>query len=877
MKKFLLICSVLLIAGTTLIVQKNTLSPSREHEATGEENPLAHEQWEYNRLADPATGKIPSMALWNAYQQLVAEGKINSGPFYSQANSRDVNWQPVNDFFASIAITKITYDPNNTQTFYFCTGEGWYGLGMAIGAGVWKSTDGGQTWNQLASTANSNFNYCQDIDVHPITGDVYIATLSGGLMRSQDGGSTWHKVLFPSGNLNHSICDVEFTKNGGVFATTGIFQSGAIYYSDSGDSASWIKQTNGFPTSGIYRVELATAPSNDSIAYAVACNTTDYGIKGIYKTLDKGQTWTQLPTPGGNDTLFAHFQAWYDLILAVDPNDPNDVVGGGWKLWRSRDGGNTWMQISHGNPDSSAYQYVHVDQHAIVFRNSDTVYFGNDGGIWKCDNFSDSLPNIYERNYGYRVTQYYFGDIPPDSGNITVIGGTQDNGSPMIYKPSLSPAVYLTGYDGGFCAINQTDPSIMYTTKNSNGTFRKKNFGFDVADTITNPYLNDNLTQFINPMTLDKADEDILYMGSSQGVWRLKPASTAKDSDWVQASKPTSAISYLANSADQPHRLYIGKASTAKIYRLEDADTSTKTHGFIDCDPAGHLPAGSLGNPIACSCIYVCPGDVSHVFSTYSNYGIKNIWETKDVLDGSPLWISDDGDLPNIPVQCIFDHPTHPEVCYIGTDLGAFYTANLNGDSTVWLPCNNGLANVRVTSLTYRPSDNTITATTYGRGIYVGTVPLNGPDYSITWSERGPLDVGGRTRAIMIDPNDPSGQTVWVGGVSGGLWKTTNIDGISAVGIASVQQNDFDLNVFPNPVTSEGATISLSFPQATVASVFIYDEEGRIVQALWKNRNVAAGIFDLQWNAGNNVAQGVYYVAAMAGNKKLVKKIVVMR
>ncbi|MFI5135019.1 MAG: WD40/YVTN/BNR-like repeat-containing protein, partial [Chitinophagales bacterium] len=220
MKKSLLFFSILVIAGIAFLFLNGSFNPLKEHKVTGEENPLAREQWEYNRLADPATGKIPSMALWNAYKQLVTEGKMNAQPIYSQADARDVNWQPVNDFFASIAITKITYDPNNTQTFYFCTGEGWYGLGMAIGAGVWKSIDGGTTWNQLSSTANSNFNYCQDIDVNPITSDLYVATLSSGLMRSQDGGQTWHRVLFPSGTLNHSICDVEFTKNGNVFATT---------------------------------------------------------------------------------------------------------------------------------------------------------------------------------------------------------------------------------------------------------------------------------------------------------------------------------------------------------------------------------------------------------------------------------------------------------------------------------------------------------------------------------------------------------------------------------------------------------------------------------------------------------------------------------
>src|SRR6185436_1154903 len=135
-----------------------------------------------------------------------------------------------------------------------------------------------------------------------------VSTLSG-LMRSKDGGQTWQKVLIPPGSLNHSICDVEFTKNGSIFATCGIFITGGIYFSNSGDSASWVKQTNGFPTSNIYRVELATAPSKDSVAYAVACNTTDNSISDIYRTIDQGHTWVALNYADTGSERFANRQA----------------------------------------------------------------------------------------------------------------------------------------------------------------------------------------------------------------------------------------------------------------------------------------------------------------------------------------------------------------------------------------------------------------------------------------------------------------------------------------------------------------------------------------------------------------------------------------
>lgn len=843
----------------------------------GQESPISRMEWEKARYADPVTGTIPSQALWKAYRELVALGKIPDAAFTSKATSRTGEWQLVNDFFSSIAITKITYDPQHLQTFYFCTGEGWYNADAAVGAGVWKSLDAGNTWAQLPATDTSLFNYCQDIDVHPLSSDVYVATSASGLMRSQDGGASFKKVLNVPGSQNNSICDVEFTKNGGIFATTGIFQTGAIYYSENGDSGTWVKQTNGFPTTGTFRVELATAPSNDSVAYVIAGNTTDYGIKGFYKTNDKGNTWFTIPDPGG-DLLFAKKQAWYDIVIAVDPNDENTVVAGGWQQWRSKDGGNTWLQLAHGNPDSSDYQYVHVDQHALVFRNSDTIYFGNDGGVWKSGNFQDELPDIYERNLGYRVTQYYASDIHPASGNLTLIGGTQDNGSNQMQHPGISPHKLLSGYDGGFCAINYQNPSIIYTTKNSNGIFRTNNGGFDIPDTITNAYLTDNDVQFINPIALDPNDPELLYMASSsKGLWRLKNASAATDSSWERASKTVGAITAIGISKSQPGTVFIGKASGGNIYRIEHADTTTLTHAWTDCDPGNQLPSGSTFNPVYCSCVFVDPQDVNHVFAVFSNYGIKNIWETKNATSPSVSWTSHDGDLPNLPVNWIFPHPQHPEVCYIATELGVFYTGNLNGDNTVWLPINQGLANVRVSMLNYRSSDHLLVAATHGRGMFTGTVPMDGPDYGIVWNERGPLDVGGRTRAIMIDPNDPGGQTIWAGSVAGGLWKNTGIDALFSVDVETIGHTEMELEIFPNPVPLEGANIQFAISKLNPVTLYVTDNSGSRITTLIENQRTGTGLHQLKWIPSKEVSNGIYYLCFISGEKKMVRKMVVIK
>ncbi|MCS6991319.1 MAG: hypothetical protein NZL95_05605 [Chitinophagales bacterium] len=847
-------------------------------ESEGQTEPFQKVRWELARLADPNTGQVPPLGKWHAYQQLVQQGKLPAGPFQAQTAMRTAEWQLINDFFPTLAITKMVYDPNNTQTFYFCTGEGWYGLGMVAGMGVWKSTDGGSTWHHLSSTATPAFSYCQDIDVHPVSGHVYVATLYGGLQRSTDGGLTWQRVLNPPGSLNKGVCDVEITKNGNLFAATGIFVTGSIYYSETGDSGTWVKITGGFPQSGIYRIELATAPSNDNVIYAVACNTTTYAIQGMYKSVDKGASWIKLPLPGGIDTAFARFQAWYNLVLAVDPGDENHVVGGGIHLWRSRDGGFTWQRLSHGKRDSTGYQYVHVDQHAIVFRNRDTVYFGNDGGVWKCDNFQDSLPHIYERNYGYRVTQFYAGALHPAAGHQTAIGGTQDNGSNMVWMPGIAPVHWLTNWDGGYCAINQKNPDVMFTTKNSNGVFRYTQGGWnEQPDTLTNLLLQNHELLFINPIALDPANQEILYQVSDRGLWRLSNASTATADQWVQASKPMVAQSAIGVSYNEPHTVYVGRALGGNIYRLERADTSNAASSYRNCDPKEQLPSGTATSAVYCNHIFVDPDDVNHVLVAYTNYGIKNIWETHNAKADTPLWVAHDGDLPDLPVFWIQLHPLNKKVCYIGTELGVFYTNELKGDQTIWLPCNHGLANVRVTQLVLRTSDLTMLATTYGRGLYMAKLPLQGPDYALQWTEHGPLDVGGRTRTIMIDPNDPSGQTIWAGAVSGGLWRISGIDALPAVGMAAAQHEPVSLKIVPTLAAFGPVRIEFFVNKAATVTLAIFHSDGRLAHLFTQHQAVAAGKHLRWWHPADHLPNGVYFVVLQVGNQRQVGRLLLMR
>lgn len=857
--------SICLIAG---VIVFNQSQEKVDNDIPGGPDIAGALEFDRMKKADPATGEIPPQAVMSAFREMKDRGYYRNRPGSTRSSD---GWQLINDFFPSLAVTKMVYDPNDTQVFYFCTGEGWYNADAVRGAGVFKSTDAGATWEQLASTDNPDFYYCQDIDVHPLTGYVYVATRSAGLQRSTDGGLTWQKVLGSgAGSVRNSICDVEITSDGGVFVGIGVFETDGVYYSDNGDSANYAKQTVGLPAGGYYRYELATAPSDPDIAYAIPCST-DFRIQGIYRTDDRGETWQATELPGGNRELAAR-QAWYDLVIEVDPNDPDVVIAGGLNLWRTENGGGTWQQISAGRLDSGLVRYVHVDQHAIVFRNSDEVYFGNDGGVYKTTNFTDEEPIIYPRNDGYNTTQYYAADIGPGAGNPKLTGGTQDNGSHLAQYPGLGSFKPVSGADGAFTAFNTSNDDIFYTTTQYTRIFRFDNGGFEIPDTITNKNVSNDNVLFINPLTIDPVDPDKLYQASNIGLWRLDSASIADSTGWEKACVFGGTITAVSVSTVPEDIVFMGRfTGNTEVFMLVNASTVDNSSTPLGLDPNGDIPDGGFGGSIYCSSIAVDVNDANHLLVSYSNYGVISLWETENALSGSPTWTSVEGDLPDIPVNWATIHPNNPNVAYIATEIGVLYTNNLNGDDTQWIPCSS-LPVVRTDMLKIRTDDNTIIAATHGRGIWEATLDPGGISNDIAWQERGPNNVGGRTRAIMIDPNDPSGKTIWAGSVSGGLWKTEDIDAISQVSAGTDSRKGF--SVSPNPAGSLVIANLSVFAGKEVRVELISLAGGQRLHG-WQRVVAGSGMVDLALPDG--IPSGMYLLYAESEGVSATAKLMVLQ
>ena len=624
-------------------------------------------------------------------------------------SSATPNWTPVNDFFANIAITTIAQDPSDGQTIYFGTGEGWSNADAIRGDGIWRSTDGGTTFTQMAGTgSNSNYYYVNKLVVHPATGDLYAAT-NAGLFRFLKSTSTWSKVLGSgTGSTINSMADVEIAADGAIIAATGAGFPGAdgIYRSTSGNSGSFTKLNpggNGFPTTGFHRIEIACAPSNAAVIYAMVHNSANDGLLNIYKSVDTGANWTTCTKPADADPGIAsdltRRQAWYDLSIAVDPGNSNVLIVGGIDLFKSTNGGNNWQQLTHWYGGFN-YQNVHADQHAVVFRNSSEVYFTNDGGIYRS---TDGGTTITFAGTNFNVTQYYACAIHPELGSNKHLAGSQDNGSQQYSTPGINNTVEVTGGDGAYCHIDQLNANLQFTSYVYNNYYRSTDGG-----NTFNSIRNNNNGSFINPTDFD--DVNKVFYGSYLPGNYTRLVNAGSSSTWANVSITAfggASVTAVTCSPVTPNRVFFG-CNNGRVVRVDNAQSATPTE--LTINPSSPM----LGN-VSVSCIAVENDDDNHLLVTYSNYGWTSVWETKN---GGSTWTAVEGNLPDMPVRFALFNPLDSSSAMIATELGVWTTDNISGASTVWGPTNTGLANVRTDMLQIRSSDNVVIAATHGRGLF---------------------------------------------------------------------------------------------------------------------------------------------------------------
>ena len=708
-------------------------------------SPVPNVQWE-ERGPNNVAGR--SRVVWfdlndaaNGYRKVWAAGV--SGGLWVTNNIQETNpvWNKVNDFFDNIAVNAFVQNPNNPNEMYFGTGEGWFNLDAVSGLGIWKSTNGGVTWNRLMSTAN--FVYVQDMVIDS-RNNLYVAvrprlnTDASGIQKSSDGGNTWVQVTgTPVQGPSARGSDLEIAANGDLYASMGHQSIGRILRSDAGkhgentgNAGTWDDITPDPVSNAIMtntnedkydRIELAVAPNDSKTLYALFEGNGTSNCDYIKQYNAASNTWTGRNVPTiidqGSNTNFARGQAWYDLIALVDPNNAARLFIGGIDGLRSDNNGASFTQVTTWSLSAAtgytANQRVHADHHMYQYApgSSKRMILGTDGGIYYTDNAdatgSGVYPNFTAKNNGFNITQCYSVAMHPTNPNYFLIG-TQDNGTQRFTQAGLNNTTQALGGDGGYAFIDRDEPNIQLATYNNNNYVVSINSG----ESFQGRDKNDE-GEFINPMDYDDV-ANIIYAAASPGnYFRYKNPERDGISETVAVNGlGRQAISHVQASAVVANRIYIGTFG-GRVVRVDNANRGTSQ--------AGEMIFNQINGAI--SCVAVDPSNEDHLLVTSSSFGVNSVWETKD---GGASWQSVEGDLPDMPVRWALFDPRNRDWAIIATELGVWSTDNLDGANTRWSPTNSGLANVRVDQVRYMPTTRVLTAATHGRGLY--TAVLNAID-----------------------------------------------------------------------------------------------------------------------------------------------------
>ena len=638
----------------------------------------------------------------------------------------NVSWTQVAPGAANFAVTAMDYDPVVTTNFYVGTGEGWGNIDAINGAGIMKSADGGTTWTSLAST--TGFDYVYDVVVRDEGGSegvVYAImrdaqnVLSAGtdLFRSVDGGTTWTVAT------TTAFRDLEIASDNTLWA--GGF-NGTIYNSTDGTSWTTVYTTSvGSPG----RVELAVAPSNSDVVYGLI--TSGSALGEVVRTASGGLTWSTVSEPADNSdgsvppTDFTRGQAWYDLIITVDPTNENIIHAGGVNTFKSTNGGTNWTKTSSWSSGwDSSVSFVHADIHNIVYRpGNNSLLYATDGGVFYAPDVTlipTSGPNafttgIFPRNLNYNVTQFYSAAIDPVNTNA-FIGGTQDNGSHYFDSSGIDDTQDFSGGDGGFTfvdqtAVNATD-GVYYIVSNTGNAYRLHDFSTSTfsIDLI----INGGNGSFINPADYDDVN-NVLY--SNNGGNSVTTATLAADlqaqsvGGVFQGTRGTITISLLGGSANITH-LRVSPYNPAAIQRALFVGTSTGNIIKRTLTTETDITNPSISGAV--SSIEIGASD-DELIATYSNYGVVSVWYSSD---GGSTWEDKEGNLPDMPVRWSLFNPLDRKEVILATEAGIWRTSDITAATPVWGPVSTGMGNVRVDMLQYSESDNVVLAATHGRGMF---------------------------------------------------------------------------------------------------------------------------------------------------------------
>jgi photosystem II stability/assembly factor-like uncharacterized protein len=677
---------------------------------------------------------------------------VAQGGVWKTTNSGQ-SWTPLTDELPILRISDIEVNPQDPDEMYIAVGDFEYiGVSLALddrkrhshfGLGVYKTMDGGVTWNPTGLAFNQtqfDNSLIRKIVLHPTDDQQVVAAGVDGIFRSTDAGASWTTVL------DSLVWDMEMdTVNiGTIYAATGyvgtLQEGNAGIYKSIDFGLTWTLLNTGIPAQGlVQRVNIEIAPSNPDILYAVSCDMVD-GFYAMYRSIDGGATWTVQSDFNDGVNILEWYggsgsggQGTYDLAMVIDPVNSDRVFVGGVNMWGSDDGGATWDGCSYWvNYYGTS---IHADQHQYRFNGVDGKwYVCNDGGVMRTDDLQigswDDANNIggYEwpttwenLSDGMQITSFYRLGLSANNPGF-VIAGAQDNST--FYYDNNS-WINIIGGDGMECLLDPNDPSFLYGSWQYGGLANSwdggQSLNYYLADYILNTVGEES--EWVSPFMLNPANSSELYFGAGN-LWKTYD----EGNNWSQMSSfPNmsgagypSPASALAMSTNFPDHIYIAKRIYHSYGEMASLYTTPDDGGTWNNITAG------LPDSLYFTYVAVDNNDPNIAWVTCSGFvdGVK-VFKTSDAGQN---WTNISMNLPNIPVNCIvLNEASEDHTLYIGTDLGVFYTNDVMSD---WQVYGVNLPNVIVSELEIQYQENKMYAATFGRGIWTieSTVGIEGQE-----------------------------------------------------------------------------------------------------------------------------------------------------